>query len=229
MKRRNLGLLLICISVTFSITSLEITGNVIGSTLLQPYSSILVITIFSVGTFLFISGKSLDAIIIPTGAPPAEKTRTERAYDAYKSRGAGFFLISGEVPRDDKGHIKKGVHTQKIYEQLRSYGIKPSQIKIEGRSQDTEENVKYSFKRLERENVSKIGIASSKEHLDRFSNLIAEGKASEDIPRDMKMYRLTTKQGFGEKAYGVAAKIYHAIVPGKPPKIIKKVGNIFFH
>lgn len=198
------------------------------------YFYIFGIVLFTLSLLILISRQSLDAIIIPTG-PSYEvgKERADRAGEEYKKRGSKILLISGRE-ENSKGNTQRKV----IYEELRKYGIKPSQIKIEQQSRDTLENVLFSIKKVRRFGGNDIGIASNPSHLDRFMQIINEGKREGIIDRNLRVYRLETRERLGETVYGLFANLLNRYKLRRGlegarhyeiPKWIKTIGNYVFN
>lgn len=232
--KKQIGVITLLLSIIFLSTGIKgITGNIIKEyfqeTFLHLHFVGLILLFISI--FLFISKKSLDAIIIPTaGRKEEDLERTKRA----EKEKTEYYLISGEKEKDKQ---LKETSRAVIYKELRKYGIKPSQIKIEGKSGDTLENILYSLKKLKA--VKKIGIASYPGHLKRFKYIINKAKDEGIIPADLKVTYFPTKETLNEKAYGLLAllkekyKLRQGINKAKEHKTgwlgnsIKKVLEIF--
>jgi len=187
--KRKIGILLFICSLIFLFAGIDfnLTGNIV-----REYFQSQFILMHLIGIFLFIgsiimltSKKSLDAIIIPTGAgtwDPVEKMYSadeERTKTALKHKrdlkGDRYFVISGYKGKGKKG-IKEG-QSYSIYKFLRKHGIKPSQMIVEGKSHDTLENVLYTLKKLkkkkEKNGIKKswdIAFVSYPGHLERFED-----------------------------------------------------------
>ncbi len=207
MKKRRIGLFILIISILILVLNPLITGKVISE---SSFSSPL---LYFLGLFLlFLSfkiisyKKSLDAIIIPTG-PNIEtaRGRAKRAAEEYDKKGSEVLIISGFVI---PGKYKlKGTQQQEIYKILRKHGIKPSQMRVEGKSKDTIENILYSSEILKKLGARDIGIASEPSHLSRFERIIEAAKKEGYIDEDFKFHRLETEESMASGIYGILANV----------------------
>jgi|SRR3989344_527262 len=232
---KKIGLIFLMISIIlFIIPSISITGNIIAEKFLNNSYFFISGLIFLFISFLILASRqSLDAIIIPTG-PSIEigKERADIAAEAYKERQAKLLLISG------KDSAKKDSQRYAIYKELRRYGIKPGEIRIEHASRDTIENILFSLKKIKERGLRDIGIASNPSHLDRFEMIIERAKKEGIIDDNFKIYRLETKETFGESVYGFFANLFnryklrHGIEKSseyKTPSWISSIGGYVFN
>jgi len=221
------------LSIIFLSTGIKgITGNIIVEYFKGGFLSLRVIglVLLFISTLILTSKKSLDAIIISTGD---EKTDIERPKKASKQK-TKCYVISGEI---DKTKPIKDQQTATIYRELRKYGIKPSQIKIEGESGDTLENTLYSLKKLK--GMKNIGIVSYPQHLKRFKYIINKAKEENLVPHNLKVSYIPTKETPKDKMYGFLGllkekyRLRHGIIEAKEHKTgwvgnsIKKALEIF--
>ena len=157
-----------------------------------------------VAFLIFASRQTLDAIMIPTGGYEENAKRTKRAAERYANGGGKILLISGA--------IEKPVKTSQVYEiekQLRSYGIKPSQIMVEGKSKSTLDNMLYSLEKLKKIGAKKIGIAAPTSQLDRFESIIHQAKKEGLVDKDFTIYRLRVPEDFKKRIYGTVARLVY--------------------
>ena len=205
--------------VILSLPNLNITGNVI-SEIPQEQNILYVFSLafFLISVFLFLSRQSLDAIVIPTGGGKFEsdirmwsqdKERTEKAISKRdKLKNNGYFLISGYKGEGFEG-MRKG-QTYSIYKYLRDSGFFPKDIRIEGKSHDTLENVLYTLKKLkeqeEKSGVKKspleVAFVSYPDHLKRFKDFEEEALRRGLIKKgDFKFHHIETSENQDEKDY----------------------------
>jgi len=199
------GLFFLIISAVFLLISSQptITGGIIGIDTKISYLYFLSIGFFLVSLLIFTKRQTLDAIMIPTGSYKADKKRTDRAVEEGKSKKNQIYLISGGIDKDEKGSAK-GSQVYNIYKRLREeYGIKPVNIKIEGKSKNTLENVLFSLEKFKKMGAHDVGIASYSTHLDRFEDLIKQAKKEGIIGRSFRIHRLETSEDLKEKLYGI--------------------------
>jgi len=203
-KKKRSALILLLLSVF--LFSLNFSPNLTGAFVNGNQSIFNILTllgfVFLMASFIiFTSRQTLDAIIIPTGGFKENAKRTKRALAEYEKRGTKYFVISGEK---EKPKLRES-HRNQIYRELRKYGIKPSQMKIEGKSKNTLENALYSLKKLR--GFKDIGIVSYPEHLERFEYIVKKAKEGGEIPKDVTIHQIKTKQTLQEWIYGTLANI----------------------
>ena len=202
-KDKKLGVFLLVVSLILLLIgfNVKITGQTIGGGNFFSLFKILGISLFFISLLMLASKRTLDAIIIPLGPSYKEDIeRTKRALKEYEKKGTKYFVISGE-----KGKPKLKESQSNIYKELRKYGIKPSQMKIEGKSKNTLENVIYSLKKLK--GVKDIGIVSYPKHHERFEYIINKAKKEGIIPGNIRIHKIKTKQTPKEWIYGTLANI----------------------
>jgi len=202
--KKKFGFLFLILSLffLFGLASFNLTGNAIQHYPWENFSffHFIGMVLFFLSIFLLMTRKSLDAIIIPTGGEGSE--REKKALEEYEKREIGYFIISGKL---EGGESLKESQRADIYRELRRHGIKPRDIKVEGKSSDTLENAIYSLGGLD--GGEKIGIVSYPRHLDRFERIIEQMKEEERIPKDIRIEYIPTDQTFKQWAYGVAANV----------------------
>ncbi len=169
---------------------------------------LLALASFIVSVFLFISRKSIDAIVIPTGTWEADIDRTEKAMsERDKLKDNGYFLISGHKGEGFEGMRKGQVY--RIYKYLREHGVLPKDIRVEGKSHDSEENVLYVLKKMRemeektgRERPLDIAFVSSHAHLKRFEDFYEEAtKRGLVNKKDFRFHKIETEGEGEEKGY----------------------------
>ena len=200
--KKLFGFIFLIASLTLlSLGSFSITGNVVANYFPSKlFSFHLIGLIFLlVSILIFTSKKSLDAIIIPTGD---EQTDIERPQTASKRKADDCYVISGYV---DKRRPIKYQQSATIYRELRKLGIKPSHIKIEGKSHDSLENALYSLEKLK--GMKEIGIVSYPWHLKRYKEIIEEAQKEGIITKNIKIEYIPTKETAKEKVYGFLGNI----------------------
>ena len=212
-----LGFSFLIISAIFLIISFNpsLTGNVVGTNTNAPYFYFISLVFFILSILIFVSRKTLDAILIPTGTPEADKRRTDRAVKEYIGGGSHVLMITGRIDQPVKTS-----QVYNIYKRLRSYGIKPGEMRVEGKSANTLENVLFSLEKLKKMGAHEVGIASNPTHLDRFEYVIKKAKEEGIVDKDFRVHRLPTSETFGEWAYGVLAnlKYRYKLRKGLPKK-----------
>lgn len=239
MNKNNLSLLLLLFSFILIIlpaSYLNFTGNAIAEIPNSNYSYLQIIglALFTLSILIFASRQSLDAIIIPTGPSLEEgKERADRAGREYKEHGAKVLIISGNQNTEEDKRQRYG-----IYQELRKYGIEPKQIKIEGESKNTLENVIHSLQKIKKLGGREVGIASNPSHLNRFEDIIKKGKEEGIIDKEIQVYRLETQETLGKSVYGFLAnlwnryKLRNGIDQAKQqetPSLIRKIGKYIFN
>lgn len=220
MRRKIPGVIFLIVSVTLLSIGMEgITGSTINN---YFQGTFLFIHIFGLALLLasvliLTSRKTLDAIIIPTGGGnwdydekmySMDRDRAKKAIEHKKElRGDKYFVISGYKGKS-KEDIKEG-QSYSIYKFLRRYGIKPSQMIIEGRSHDTLENALYTLKKLKEKKEKKgieepldIAFVSYPGHLKRFEDFENEAIKKGLIDKnDFNFHKIETKETPEDKNY----------------------------
>ena len=201
------GVILILISIDSSITGAVIGGaSGIKNNILFIGGLASLITSF----VLFVHGKSLlEAIVIPTGSLEADRERTGRAMEKYSEfeNPTPYVLITGDIEQNAHGELKNSRYYS-IYEELREkYNLKPSDMIIEGKSQDTLENFLYSVKKLKKKGIDKMEIATNRTQFWRFKMFEKKAKKEGLIKESFKIKPLYTHESFKEFIYGILALI----------------------
>lgn len=178
--------------------------------------------IFIMGSFaLFFSRKSLDLIVIPTAGYHQQNIR--RVEGAEKNQGDliknnGYIVISGMYEKGSTEKIRKSP-TYEIYKHLRSHGVAPRNMILEGNSYDTEENLLYTLKKA-RELANKtgrskpldIGFVSYPSHLDRLEDFYNEAIKKGLIGQgEFRFHKIPTPETREERAYesNIAVRALH--------------------
>ena len=117
-----------------------------------------------------------------------------------------YVLVAGNIQRDASGRVKKDSQQYSIYKDLRKeYNLKPTDMIIEGKSEDTLENFLYSIKRLNDKDINKMGIATNRTQYWRFKMFEKEAKEEGLIDEDFEMRPFYTKETPKEFIYGILA------------------------
>ena len=208
MRHKNRwGFLSLLISIIFLFVSFNptISGGTIGINTNISFSFIIGLMFFILALVVLASRQALDAILIPTGDLSPDLKRTKRAYAEGKERKDQVYLITGVDLAVNKAE------TYGIYKQLRSHGVPPRNIRIEGRSKTTLENVLESLKKLKDMGAHDVGIASYGTHLDRFEYVIKKAKEEGIIEPGyaFRVHRLPVQETWGEHIYGVVSNLLY--------------------
>lgn len=199
----SLSLTLSFVSFIFSKKIVSLTGAFVGiSYFKNSFPFLFGLVLLFVSVFLFLHKVSLDAIIIPT-APSKEiaKRRAERA--SRERNNQMIYVISGAKEKGNLNETQRYV----IYKELRRHGIKPGEIVLEKKSENTIENLMDSLELLKKKGARKIGISSNPSHLDRFETILHKAKKEGLVDKGIEIYRLRTEESFGESIYGFFAKL----------------------
>jgi len=209
MKKLPPYLLLTGFIFLFFSVDVTFTGAVIGTNIKisNMVFFIFSLTFFMASLTLFVVKKSLEslAITIPTGTLKADKKRVKTAMINYtKTKEKPYVLVSGEINRDERGRPKKESQQYSIYKKLRkNYGLKPSDLIIEGKSRDTLENFLYSIKKLKRKGINHMKIATNRTQYWRFKLFEREAKKEGIIDSSFKVEPLYPSEFPKEFFYGV--------------------------
>lgn len=194
-KKRMLGILLLGFSliVLFWENNFVITGNVVGDSFSFSFVNVVGFVLLFISLLILASKKTLDAIIIPTGGSKEEDL--ERAKKGKKEK-AKYYVLSG----DGGSNPLPESSWKTIYDELRRCSIKPSQMKVEGKSTNTLENAIFSLKKLQ--GMKDIGIVSYPKHLERFKLIINKLREEKYLTKDMKITYIPTEETIKQKIYG---------------------------
>lgn len=182
------------------------TGNVISHTGLGFYFSWFGFILILGSLLMFVTRKSLDSVIIPTGGDEAEDIeRAKEGEKAYDERNADYIVVSGNIrdSEEDKNQSRR------IVAELKRHGINPSKITIEGRARDSIQNIIYSFRKIKQRGGTRVGIVSYPDHLNRFTEIFHRAQSEGLIDPKFKLYRIPTKENQREKFYEVLAHVLH--------------------
>ncbi|MFH1311087.1 MAG: YdcF family protein [Nanoarchaeota archaeon] len=210
MNRRILSSVFLLIAlIIIGLPYSSLTGAIIGQNeIIKNFLYIGALIFFLISVFLFISRKSLDAIVIPTGTLEADIDRTKKALSKRdKLEDKGYFLISGYKGEGVEGMRKGQVY--RIYKYLRDQGVLPKDICVEGKSHDTGENVLYTLKKMKemeektgREKPLDIAFVSSPSHLKRFEDFYEEAVKKGIVDKkDFRFHKIETEEEGEEKGY----------------------------
>jgi uncharacterized SAM-binding protein YcdF (DUF218 family) len=217
----------------------QITGNFLlegGGSL--NFLNLLTVISFVLFLFVFLSGRKLEAILVPTGSHKSDRERAGRGAKYYHSHenqeeGAPFILISGSV---DKKYGERFPSSQPghIYKYMRKEDVPKDAFLFEPESKNTAENVLYSAKVIRKKGIKVVDVVSNPSHLWRFKSLFKKAKEEGLIDKGVKINYISTRKNVlfedvGDALHGIAAHLKHSLGPGKDslkpknlPKNIKK-------
>lgn len=191
-----------------------------------------------IGSFMFLlalvlltSRVSLDMLLVPGIADKVKtQARARRAIEALSKYDPKVIVASGgKTPGLDKECRSEA---EIIYRELRAAGIKPSQIRIDSKSQDTIENLINSLRKAPHRSV---GIVSNPKHLDRFEYLLGRAKEEGVVSPDVTLYRIETDETRTERVYDRFAKIADRLSLARgfkgyrsAPSFLKRIANYLF-
>ena len=210
MKKVIAALLLIAgFAMIFSAGRVGVTGDSISSgSGAISFAEIEGLIIIFVSIAIFVSRKSLDAIILPTGREDILRAR-KGAESKEALRPEGYYIISGV---QDTQKLKDS-HRYKMFRELENYGISPRQMSIEGDSKDTGENLVNSLKRIKgiyekgsrKEGPINVGIVSYPQHLRRLMDFYeARIKDGTFGKNDFRIYKIRTEESLKNKLYEIS-------------------------
>lgn len=234
---------LILLSITFISFLFSFKSQVTGNFLLEggsPLNFLNLLTLISFVLFLFVflSGRKLEAILVPTGSHKSDRERAERGAEYYHSHenqkeGTPFILISGSVDEKYGEHFPSS-QPGHIYKYMRREDIPRNAFLFEPKSKNTSENVLYSAEVISKKGIKKVDVVSNPSHLWRFKSLFNKAKEEGLIDKDVKINYIPTRKNVlfedvGDALYGIAAHLKYSLKPKesllKPknlPKNIKK-------
>lgn len=167
------------------------------------YPNFFGLSLILISILIFMSRKSIDVLVVPTGDEQADEIRSERAVKEYKKGDVKKIMISGKVDKDLKSSQRYS-----IYKNLREHEIKPKDIYVSG-GKNSIENISESFEKFLDigRNPKSIGIVSYPSHLERFEGIIEKAKRKGQIPEDIKFYKIPTKESPEDFQYGFLANL----------------------
>jgi uncharacterized SAM-binding protein YcdF (DUF218 family) len=209
MYKRKIGAMLFITSIFLLIISLKatITGNVIFNSFeSSSYNYFLVLAILFISLIFLTSKRNLDAILI--AGKSTEKLNRQRARKVvrmYNNKELNENILIVASGGKTQGLNKKYTsEAHMMYEELRKGGIKPKNIGIENLSQDTIENIRYSFTKFLK-NKKNIGVVANPLQIDRIKYIINKAKKENLINQGVKIYGLKTHEK-KERAYEFISK-----------------------
>ena len=200
------GIIFLSLSVDVTFTGAVIGTNVkITNNLFFIFS----LTFFMASLVLYVVNKSLESLVIPTGTLEADQKRVGTAMKSYtRTKDKPYVLVSGKIHRDEKGRPKRESQQYSIYKELMGYyGLKPSDLIIEGKSRDTLENFLYSIKKLKKKRINHIKIATNPTQYLRFKLFEKKAKREGLINNSFKIEPLYTSESPKEFVYGILAYV----------------------
>ncbi len=200
----GLGFLFFSVNVTF-------TGAIIGTSLQVSNMFLFILSLIALlGALLsYASDRALESLVIPTGGSPnIEEKRLETAMKQYgREEPKPYILVTGRIDRNKYGRPSRSSQ-YRLYSELRKkYGLKPSDMIIEGQSKDTLENFLYSIKKLQKKGINKIKIATNPTQFWRFRMFEKRAKKEGLIDKSFEMEPLYTEESGREFIYGILAYI----------------------
>ncbi len=163
----------------------------------------------------------LEVIVIPTGSLEADRKRVSYAMDYYNSKAQKpKLMVVGNLQRDESGRLIKNSQQYAIYKRLRQeYSLKPSDLWIEGYSNNTLENFLYLSQKIKNREAQELKISTNFTQYLRFKLFEKQAKKEGLLSREIKLTPLYTHESFKEFAQGVFAYI-------KDYLILKKAGSL---
>lgn len=193
--KRGLGIVFLAVSVILFIFSFRnVTGFAVGFGAV-PISYFLSLIFFVFGLVLFVSGRTLDAIIVPTGTYEADLERAEVAARAYRNGRTRKLIISGRRHDDAKLGMPQ---VDRIHAYLLEHGVKEEDIEKEYEARDTVDNVIYSSKFFP---GKRIGVATYRDHFNRFKLILKYSKKEGLIHKDVEFVPILTNEGIYDEVY----------------------------
>jgi len=206
-----------------------VTGNFLleGGNPLN-FLNLLTVISFVLFLFVFLSGRKLEAILVPTGSHKSDRERARRGAKYYHEheKERPSVLISGSVdekygrrfPTSQPGHI---------YKYMRKEDVPRDAFLFEPESKNTEENVLYSAKVIRKKGIKVVDVVSNPSHLWRFKSLFKKAKEEGLIDKGVKINYIPTRsnvlfEDVGDALYGIAAHLKNSLKPKNLPKNIKK-------
>lgn len=222
-----------------SSSEFELTGNFLlegGNPL--SFLNLLTVISFVLFLFVFLSGRKLEAILVPTGSHKSDRERAGKGAKYYHSHenqkeGAPFILISGSVDEKYGGRFPSS-QPGHIYKYMRKEDVPRGSFLFEPESKNTEENVLYSAGVIKKRGIKVVDVVSNPSHLWRFKSLFKKAKEEGLIDEEVKINYIPTRKNVlfedvGDALYGITAYLKHSLEPRKSllkpknlPKNIKK-------
>lgn len=188
----------------------SINGAVVGiSKEISPDYFILAGAIFLLFSVMILASKSgIEAIVVPTGEKEANVKRAKEAVNKYQEFyeiEKPYLFITGKLTKDTLGKIKPDAEVREIYKVLRKAGIKPSEMILESKSENTLENFMYSLEKFKEKGIKEMQVATSPIHYQRFKLFEQEAKKQGFLDKSFKMVPIYTEQTLYDTIYGAAA------------------------
>jgi uncharacterized SAM-binding protein YcdF (DUF218 family) len=208
MKRIGIVFLITGIVLLFGSLEFTFSGAVIGTGVSIKNSLLFILSLscLMVSFIMLVAEKSLEAIVIPTGGETNE-SRTRGAMTLYKSRKEKpYVLISGEIERDSNKIPKKESQQYEIYKELRKeYGLRPSDIIVEGKSKDTLENFLFMLKKLKKKGINRLEISTNPTQYWRFKLFERQARSEGLIDESFEMEPVYNRESPKQFLYGLLA------------------------
>ena len=210
MNKKLIGSIFFFIGLLIGIVPL--TKNIAGYSILSSSSFLaspfyIISLAFIAMSFIILNSRTyLDAIIIPT-EPSTSRIRNKARVgaDAYHNSGAKVIVASGGKMPYMKPEYRHEAHI--VYEELRRAGIRPAEIRVDGTSRDTLENIVHSIRMLDGAGAKDIGVVSYPAHLDRFEKIFKKAQEDGVVPKDLRIHRIETDQTLQETLWEIPARL----------------------
>jgi len=163
----------------------------------------------------------LEMIVIPTGSLDSDKKRVSKAMDYYASKEQKpQLIVVGNLQKDESGRLIENSQQYAIYKRLRQeYGLKPSNLRVEGYSNNTLENFIYLSQKIKNRNVNDLKISTNFTHYLRFKLFEKQAKKEGLLSKKIKLTPLYTSESFQEFIRGIFAYVQDYL-------ILKKTGSL---
>lgn len=195
-------------------THFALTGNSIQEEFITfGFWSFFTVLSFVMFLILFLSGKKLEAILVPTGSNEADRERARRGAEYYLAHREDDpeVLISGSV---DGKYGRDFLTSQPghIYKYMRRGKVPKGEFLFEPESKNTAENVVYSCDVVKKKGIRKLDVVSNPSHLWRFKFLFKKARDEGLIGEDVEINYVPTRRNVlfedvSDALYGVAAYV----------------------
>lgn len=212
--------------VGFIFSKPEFTGNFISVGGDNPnFFGLLTIISFALFLITFLSGKRLEAILVPTGSDEADRERALKGAKYYHAheKDEPYVLISGST--DEKPFVSS--QPGHIYKYMRRDKVPRGSFLFEPKSKNTAENVVYSAEVIRKKGIRTVDVVSNPSHLWRFRFLFDKAREEGLIDEDVRINYIPTRRNFlfedvKDAVYGITHYLYYLFKwGGKPLKSVK--------
>jgi len=188
-------MIVISIIIIIKNISFSITGNLIKDLSYTKFmfSNFMSIVFLIGGIVLLIEKRGLEYLVIPTGW---EEQRIKRAREELDQGHTDKIVITGHV---ESGKVK-GSHRQKIYNEMRKYGLKPSQMKVLD-GIDSGEDILYLGELVKKGDT--LDFDTFPLHFREYKTIINKAQKEGKFPKGVKLKNVKINQGLKETVYGI--------------------------